>query len=81
MQANAFDSGKTWLGTSDIIESIFGKYKIFSEKTPMIEIGKAILTIPVLVSKVLLTEVKEAMESVSNRDLSKSTKNNLEEWE
>jgi len=78
-ETKAFDSDKTWLGTSDIIESIFGKYKIFSEKTPMIEIGKAILTIPVLVSKVSHTEVKDAMESVSNRDLNEWIKNNLGE--
>ena len=45
----------------------------------MIEIGKAILTIPVLVSKVSHTEVKDAMESVSNRDLNEWIKNNLGE--
>ena len=78
-ETKTFDSDKTWLGTSDIIELIFGKYKIFSEKTPMIEIGKAILTLPVLVSKVSHTEVKDAMESVSNRDLNEWIKNNLGE--
>jgi hypothetical protein len=78
-ETKMFDSDKKWLGTSDIIESIFGKYKIFSEKTPMTEIGKTILTIPVLVSKVSLTDVKEAMESISNRELNEWIKNNLGE--
>ncbi len=78
-ETKTFDSDKKWLGTSDIIESIFGKYKIFSEKTPMIEIGKAIVTIPVLVSKVSHPEVKDAMEAISNRDLNEWIKNNLGE--
>jgi len=78
-ETKKFDSNKTWLGTSDIIESIFGKYKVFSEKTPMVEIGKTILTIPALVSKVSHSEVKEAMESISNRDLNEWIKNNLGE--
>ena len=78
-ETKKFDSNKTWLGTSDIIESIFGKYKVFSEKTPMVEIGKTILTIPVLVSRVSHGEVKEAMESISNRDLNEWIKNNLGE--
>ena len=62
------DSGK-WLGTSDIIESVFGKYKVFSAKTPLKEIGKSVLTIPVFISRVTLQEVKEAMESVSDKKL------------
>jgi hypothetical protein len=37
-----------YLGTSDIIESVFGKYKSFAAKTPIRDIGKTILTIPVL---------------------------------
>lgn len=60
---------KTLLGTSDIIESIFGKYKIFSAKTPMKEIGKSVLTIPILTSEVTIEEVKAAMAEVSNQKL------------
>lgn len=56
-------------GCSDIIESVFGKYKRFSERTPMKEIGKALLTIPVLVKEPDPKEVKEAMETVSTNDV------------
>ena len=42
------------LGCSDIIESIFGKYKNFSGKSPMKEIGRAILSIPAFTSTILL---------------------------
>ncbi|MCK4982749.1 MAG: hypothetical protein KAS17_07475, partial [Victivallaceae bacterium] len=52
-------------GCSDIIESVFGKYKNFSGKSPMKEIGRAVLTIPVFTSNVDYKEVKVAMESIS----------------
>lgn len=58
-----------WLGCSDIIESIFGKYKNFSAKTPMKEVGRAVLTIPVFTSEISLEEVKVAMENVSTLDV------------
>ena len=60
---------EAFLGCSDIIESIIGKYKTFSAKTPMKEVGKAVLTIPVFTSEVSREEVKEAMEHVSTKDL------------
>jgi hypothetical protein len=37
--------GKTILATSDIIESIFGKYKHFSSRCPLKQIGQMILSI------------------------------------
>src|SRR4030042_3241756 len=43
--------GQTLLGTSDIIESTFGKYKYFSSRSPLKEVGKMILTIPVFIGK------------------------------
>lgn len=70
---------EAWLGTSDIIESIFGKYKQFSAKTPIKEIGKSILTIPVFTSKITASEVKAAMESVSAASLKKWIDVNLGE--
>jgi len=56
-------------GCSDIIESVFAKYKIFSAKSPMKEVGKAVLTIPVFTSSISPNEVKKAMESVSAKDV------------
>ena len=69
----------TLLGTSDIIESIFGKYKIFSAKTPIKEISKSILTIPILTSEVTTEEVKKAMETITSEKLSEWAKANLGE--
>jgi len=63
--------GQIFLGTSDVIESIFGKYKQYAAKKPLKEIGKTILTIPLLVTKITSQLVKEALESVSTMDLKK----------
>lgn len=56
-------------GCSDIIESVLGKYKSFSAKSPMKEVGKAILTIPVFTSNVGYKEAKMAMETISANDV------------
>ncbi len=69
----------TLLGTSDIIESIFGKYKIFSAKTPIKEISKSILTIPILTSEVTTGEVKKAMETITSEKLSEWARENIGE--
>jgi len=66
-----------YLGCSDIIESMFGKYKNFSGKSPMKEIGRTILTIPVFAGTINCDEVKIAMETVSAKDVSEWQKDNL----
>lgn len=68
-EGGGIDDPKPWLGCSDIIESIFGKYKNFSAKTPMKEVGRTVLTMPVFTSKLSLEEVKMAMENVSTQDV------------
>lgn len=65
------------LGCSDIIESIFGKYKNFSGKSPMKEIGRAILTIPAFTSTIDYKQVKEAMETISAKEVAEWQKNNI----
>ena len=71
------DINGIFLGCSDIIESIFGKYKNFSGKSSMKEIGRAVLTIPAFVGKIKHNEVKQAMESISAKDVSKWQKENI----
>jgi len=63
--------GEILLGTSDIIESIFGKYKQYTANSPLKEIGKMILTISLCVTKITSQLVKEAMEFVSAMDVKK----------
>jgi len=72
-EGNKIPENQTLLASSDIIESIFGKYKNFSAKNPIKEVGKMILTIPVFTSKIKdIGFVKKALETVKF--------NNVEEW-
>jgi hypothetical protein len=68
-EGNNIPEGQTLLATSDIIESIFGKYKLFSDERPLKEIGKMVLTIPVLTTTITSELVKKAMESVRGIDV------------
>ena len=62
------------LGTSDVIESLFGKYKIFAQRRPIKEIGASILLIPLSTIEITLDLVREAMESISFIDVVAWTK-------
>lgn len=66
-----------FLGCTDIIESVFGKYKNFSSKSPMKEIGKSILTVPVFTSEITPEIIKKAMEETSTKDVNKWLKKNI----
>ena len=55
--------------SSDVIESIFGKYKLFSERGPLKEIGLMILIIPLLTIEITTDFVKQGLETVSNLEL------------
>ena len=68
---------ESWLGCSDIIESILGKYKLFTSRTPMIEMGKAALMIPSMISKVSPQEVEDALASVSVKDVDEWLKKHI----
>ena len=76
-ETKGIPEGEKWLGTSDIIESIFGKYKIFSSRTTMRGIGKVILTIPVFTSSITIEKIKIAMETISINTLSNWINENL----
>jgi hypothetical protein len=62
------------LGTSDVIESLFGKYKIFAQRRPIKELGASILLIPLSTIEITMDLVKEAMESISCIDVVAWTK-------
>ena len=64
---------QTLLATSDLIESILGKYKYFSNERPLKEIGQILLTIPLFTTEISSNLVKEAMESTRTKDVQKWT--------
>lgn len=63
---------QTFLATSDVIESLFGKYKQFSARCPIKEMGQMLLTICLSTMNLTTTVVKNALESISFFD--------VEEW-
>jgi hypothetical protein len=65
------------LSTSDIIESIFGKYKLFVQNNKLQGIGKLILTIPAFTANISLPTIKEAFETVRSIDVKKWLDDNL----
>ena len=68
-QAGSIPEGETWLGTSDIIESVFGKYKNFSARSALKGIGKMILSMPVFTTQPTAEKIRQAMESQRVQDV------------
>jgi hypothetical protein len=62
------------LGSSDVIESLFGKYKVFAQRRPIKELGASILLIPLSTIEITVELVKEAMESIRFIDVDTWTK-------
>ena len=76
-ETNGIRDNEIFLGTSDIIESIFGKYKNFSAKTPIRDIGKNILTIPVFTAEITTDKLSRALASVNMGTVNKWIKSNI----
>lgn len=70
-EGNQIPVGEALLGTSDVIESIIGKYKSFTLRSPVKELGKLLLTIPVFTTKIRTNLIKKAMEKVQNLTVEK----------
>ena len=74
-EAKKLPEGKIGLASSDICESVIGKEKLFSKKSPLQEIGKSILMIPVFLTNITAELVRAGMQSVRTRDLKEWAKN------
>jgi hypothetical protein len=69
VEAAKIPTDSVWLASSDIIESVFGKYKCFTTRGPLKEIGKLLLTIPAFIADLATPLIREAMESVRTIDV------------
>ncbi len=78
-EAKKLPKGKIGLASSDICESVIGKEKLFSKKSPLQEIGKSILMIPVFLTDITAELVRTGMQSVRTRDLKEWAKNTFGE--
>jgi hypothetical protein len=61
--------GQSWLGTSDVLESLFGKYKWFGEKAPDGEVAASVLALPLFTVALTADLVHEALLHVSVQDV------------
>jgi hypothetical protein len=61
--------GKIWLASSDVLESLFGKYKLFSQRSPLKEVSRWVLILPLLTVRVSRDLIRQALESVSTHKL------------
>jgi hypothetical protein len=68
-EGDQISKSQVLLGTSDILESIIGKYKQFSARSPLHEIGKRILAIPLFGVDIVSGLVRKAMEVVRGTDV------------
>lgn len=60
---------RTLLASSDAIESVFGKYKAFTERSPLREIGQRVLMIPLFLTELTHDLVRQALETVRTADV------------
>lgn len=65
LETASLPADKALLGSSDIIESYEGKYKLFSAKSPLKHMGHLILTLPLLTAKLTAALICTALETVS----------------
>ena len=59
----------SFLATSDILESLFGKYKFFSQRSPVKELGRMILTIPLATLNLIVDLIKQSLETTTSLDV------------
>ncbi len=60
-EISLIEDNRTVLATSDVIESIFGKYKCFSQRCPFKELRSMVLTIPLATMKLTTDVIKTAL--------------------
>ena len=61
---------QTIVATSDVLESIFGKYKHFSQRCTLKDFRQTLLTIPLLTINLTTNVIQKALSTVRCRDLS-----------
>jgi hypothetical protein len=69
VQCRKIKNQSTFLATSDVIESLFGKYKQFSARCPFKEMGQMLLTICLSTMNLTTALIKNALETISFSDV------------
>lgn len=63
-QSRQISNKKTLLATSDVVESLFGKYKQFSGRCPICLMGQMLLTISLSTMNLTTDVIQNALETV-----------------
>ena len=71
--------GETWPGCSDIIESIFGRFKNYAKNTPFKGITQMVMAIPIFTTKITKDKIKRALEFKTVKNTIKWLRNNIGE--
>jgi hypothetical protein len=66
-QGARIPSGRRYVGCSDVIESIFGKYKRYLERSPTPSLGSNVVLLPLFVTRITAEWVGRALEAVTHR--------------
>jgi hypothetical protein len=77
LEAAKIPPGQTWLASSDILESVFGKDKTFASRSPLKEVGRLVLAIPAFLADLTTSVIRDAMESVRTLDVERWVKTHL----
>jgi hypothetical protein len=67
IQCRRVPRGEVYLGCSEVIESIFGKYKSYLERSPSPSLGTNVLLFPLFVTEIDPKLVGEALATVKHR--------------
>jgi hypothetical protein len=59
--------GRRYVGCSDVIESVFGKYKSYLERSPTRSLGANVVLFPLFVTRINVEWVAQALEAVKHR--------------
>jgi hypothetical protein len=68
-ESAGIEAGQVWLATSDVLESLFGKYKLYSQRSPLKEVSRWVLILPLLTVKIGRGMIRQALENVSTQRL------------
>jgi hypothetical protein len=60
-------SGRRYVGCSDVIESIFGRYKCYLERSPAPRLGTNVVLFPLFVTRITVELVGQALKAVKHR--------------
>ena len=71
--------GQTWLCCSDIIESIFGRFKRYARRAPMRDISRMAMAIPIFTSQFSVAKMKTIFEFKTVEKTLKWVRNNMGE--